>query len=78
MSTGSIRMSRMGQGVKGSWKSALKLETQLGGESRHGEEERTWSSRKLNLREERWQPERRHWTDVMDQSEDLGKEQTWT
>lgn len=48
-------MSRMGQGVKGSWKSALKLEIQGGGESRRGEKERTWSSRKLNSRGERRQ-----------------------
>lgn len=58
MSTGSIRMSRVGQGVKGSWKSVLKLEAQCGGKRRHDEKERTWSSRKLNLREERWQSER--------------------
>lgn len=60
MSSGNIRMSRMWQGGKGSWKSALKSEAQCGGESRHGERERTWSSRKLNFREERWQSERRH------------------
>lgn len=55
MSIGSIRVSRMGQGEKDSWKSALKLEAQHG-----GKKERTWSSKMLNFREERWQSEKRH------------------
>ena len=55
MRTGGIRLSRIWQGVKGSWKSDLKLKAQRGGESRPengGEKERTSSNRKMSFREE--------------------------